>query len=85
MIAWESVVRLAQPLPIAFDQAILVAVLGLLVNFVSAAMLWSRHGHGHDVARSWHDHDHGHGHATITRTTPTTISAPPSCMWWRMP
>ena len=41
MIAWESVTRLVQPLPIAFDQAILVAVLGLLVNFVSAAMLWS--------------------------------------------
>jgi cation diffusion facilitator family transporter len=60
VIAWESVTRLVNPLPIAFDQAILVAVLGLLVNFVSAAMLWSRHGHshGHD-----HDHDHGHDHA----------------------
>jgi cation diffusion facilitator family transporter len=57
MIAWESVTRLVQPLPIAFDQAILVAVLGLLVNFVSAAMLWSRHGHSHG-----HDHDHGHDH-----------------------
>lgn len=63
MIAWESVTRLVNPLPIAFDQAILVAVLGLLVNFVSAAMLWSRHGHSHDHG---HDHerahDHGHGH-----------------------
>jgi cation diffusion facilitator family transporter len=63
MIAWESVSRLVQPLPIAFDQAILVAVLGLLVNFVSAAMLWSRHGeghgHGHDHG---HDHEHRHGH-----------------------
>jgi cation diffusion facilitator family transporter len=57
MIAWESVTRLVQPLPIAFDQAILVAVLGLLVNFVSAAMLWSRHGHSYG-----HDHDHGHDH-----------------------
>ena len=58
MIAWESVTRLVQPLPIAFNQAILVAVLGLVVNFVSAAMLWSRHGHAHD-----HGHDQGHGHA----------------------
>jgi cation diffusion facilitator family transporter len=70
MIAWESVARLAQPLPIAFDQAILVAVLGLLVNLVSAAMLWSRHGHshghnhdrGHDHGHD-HDRDHGHDHA----------------------
>jgi cation diffusion facilitator family transporter len=53
LIGWESMTRLLQPLPIAFNQAILVAVLGLVVNFVSAAMLWSRHGH---------DHDHGHGH-----------------------
>jgi cation diffusion facilitator family transporter len=53
VISWESVTRLVNPLPIAFDQAILVAVLGLLVNLVSAAVLWSRH----------HDHAHGHGHA----------------------
>lgn len=57
MIAWESVTRLVEPLPIAFNQAILVAVLGLLVNFVSAAMLWSRHG------QNDRDHDHGHDHA----------------------
>jgi cation diffusion facilitator family transporter len=65
MIAWESVTRLVQPLPIAFDQAILVAVLGLLVNFVSAAMLWSRHGHSHGHNhdhRHDHEHDHDHGH-----------------------
>jgi len=60
MIAWESLARLAQPVPIAFSEAIVVAVLGLAVNFVSAAMLWTRHAHdhGHD-----HAHDHGHDHA----------------------
>jgi cation diffusion facilitator family transporter len=59
MIAWESLTRLARPVPIAFDQAILVAALGLAVNIVSAAMLWSRHSHHHT-----HDHgrDHGQGH-----------------------
>jgi cation diffusion facilitator family transporter len=56
MIGWESIARLARPLPIGFDQAILVAVLGLAVNLVSAAMLWSRHGHSHD-----HDYEHSHG------------------------
>jgi cation diffusion facilitator family transporter len=70
MIGWESLTRLARPLPIAFDQAILVAVLGLLVNFASAAMLWSKHGHGHDHGHDHahdhggeHEHDHAHDHA----------------------
>lgn len=62
VIAWESVVRLANPLPIAFDEAMLVAVLGLLVNLVSAAMLWSKHDHGHGHGHD-HDHDHDHDHA----------------------
>ena len=65
VIGWESLQRLAQPLPIAFDEAIVVAVLGLAVNIASAAMLWTRHaphrGHGHDHA---HDHEHHHGHHT---------------------
>jgi len=61
LIGWESLSRLAQPLPIAFGEAILVAVLGLIVNLVSAAMLWSRHGHdhGHDHGTD-RAHDHGH-------------------------
>jgi cation diffusion facilitator family transporter len=64
MIAWESVTRLVNPLPIAFSQAILVAVIGLLVNLVSAAMLWSKPGHGHDHGHAHDDgHDHGHAHA----------------------
>lgn len=58
IIAWESLTRLARPMPIIFDQAILVAVLGLAVNVLSAAMLWSRHSHRHG-----HDPEHGHDHA----------------------
>jgi len=50
----ESVERLAVPLPIAFDQAIFVAVVGLIVNGVSMLIL----GHDHD-----HGHEHGHEHA----------------------
>jgi cation diffusion facilitator family transporter len=63
LIGWESLARLMQPLPIGFDQAILVAVLGLIVNLASAAMLWSRHDHGGGHNDHAHDHGHGHGHA----------------------
>jgi cation diffusion facilitator family transporter len=51
--------RLVHPETIAFEGAILVAVLGLVVNGVSALVLEGagRHGHGHG-----HGHDHGSTH-----------------------
>jgi cation diffusion facilitator family transporter len=49
----ESAARLASPLPIAFDQATAVAILGLVVNLVCARMLHHDHGdhgdHHHDL------------------------------------
>ncbi len=65
-IAVESFQRLLAPASVAFDQAIVVAVIGLAVNLVSALMLSGgyHHGHhGHDHhAHADHDHDHGHAH-----------------------
>ncbi|WP_155905175.1 CDF family Co(II)/Ni(II) efflux transporter DmeF [Methylopila sp. M107] len=57
-IAWESLVRLANPQPVAYAQASIVAALGLAVNLVCAFLLGghSHGGHGHG------GHDHGHGH-----------------------
>jgi cation diffusion facilitator family transporter len=57
LMASESVQRLVAPVPIAFNQAIWVAVLGLVVNGVSMLILGHHHGHAHD-----HDHDHDHDH-----------------------
>jgi cation diffusion facilitator family transporter len=58
LIGWESLVRLTQPIPIDFDQAIAVAVAGLLVNLACAWLLKDDHAHhGHH-----HHHDHHHGH-----------------------
>lgn len=60
LIGWESLLRLAAPVPIDFTQAIVVAVIGLAVNLASAWLLKDEHAHhhhGHD-----HDHDHHHGH-----------------------
>lgn len=54
-IAAESLSRLVNPVLVDFGDAIVVAVLGLMVNLVSAAML----GHGHER----HDHsNHEHAH-----------------------
>ncbi len=56
-MAFESVARLLAPVAIQFDQAILVAILGLVVNVASAFILGFKHDHGHG-----HDHGHSHGH-----------------------
>lgn len=54
-IAIESITRFVQPVTIQFNQAIVIAVLGLLVNLVSALLLQDDHHHHH------HD-DHHHDH-----------------------
>jgi len=62
LIAWESVERLLEPRPIAYGEAVLVAVIGLAVNLASALLLHEGHHHEHGHG---HDHDdhahHGHG------------------------
>jgi cation diffusion facilitator family transporter len=55
-IAYESVVRLLHPVPIAYGEAIAVAALGLGVNLVSAWLLRDDHDHHHDHG---HSHDRG--------------------------
>jgi cation diffusion facilitator family transporter len=57
-IAYESVLRLAEPVPIHFRQAIPIAVLGLLVNLVSAWLLRDQHDHGDTGQASHHHQDH---------------------------
>ena len=56
LMAYESVNRLFNPVEIAFNQAIVVAALGLIVNGASMIMLGGHH-HGHD-----HDHEHTNPH-----------------------
>jgi len=59
-MAFESVERLVNPTRIAFDYAIGVAVIGLVVNGVSVFILGD-HDHGHSHGHG-HSHDHGHHH-----------------------
>ncbi len=58
LMAAESVHRLIDPRDIRFNEAIIVAVVGLLVNLASAFLLkGNHHHHGHEQGHS-HDHDH---------------------------
>lgn len=54
----ESISRLINPHPIRFSEAILVAVIGLSVNIVSALLLQDKHRHDHDHTEGKHHHDH---------------------------
>lgn len=60
-MVWESVSRLGTTQVIAFDEALWVAVIGLVVNLLSALILGGHGGeeHGHDHA---HGHEHAHQH-----------------------
>src|SRR6202140_3127121 len=60
LIAYEAVSRLFNPVPISFNEAIPIAVLGLAVNIASAWLLSGGHHHGHSHGRA-HGHDHDHG------------------------
>ena len=60
---FHSVERLISPSPIHYDQAIVIAGIGLLVNLACAWLL--RDGHAHDHAHgSGHDHHH-HNHQDL--------------------
>jgi cation diffusion facilitator family transporter len=58
LIAYEAVQRLIWPVQIKFDEAIPIAVLGLIVNVASVLLLsGGGHHHGHDHGGRGHDHD----------------------------
>ncbi|QYO75563.1 CDF family Co(II)/Ni(II) efflux transporter DmeF [Devosia salina] len=62
LIGYESFLRFQNPVAINFQQAIVVAVIGLVVNLVCAWLLRDDHSHhGHSHGHHHHDH-HGHDH-----------------------
>jgi cation diffusion facilitator family transporter len=65
LMAWQSTARLLSPKAIHYDEAIVIAVVGLAVNLVCA--WWLRgHDHGHEHA---HAHEHEGGDAAVHRHT----------------
>ena len=56
LIAADSIHRLIVPQGIHFREAIIIAVIGLFVNLLSALMLKDHHHHGHDHDRAHEDH-----------------------------
>jgi cation diffusion facilitator family transporter len=60
LIGYESLNRLFNPVPIAFNEAIPIATLGLGVNLLTAFLLRDEHEHHHDHDQEHYDeHEHG--------------------------
>jgi cation diffusion facilitator family transporter len=59
LIGYEAVSRFLVPVPIHFREAIPIAVVGLLVNIISAWLLsgGDHHGHGHGHGIAGHEHE----------------------------
>jgi cation diffusion facilitator family transporter len=55
---YESIVRFIHPVDIIFNQAILVAVIGLVVNFICVIILQEQGHHHHHEHERTHEHDH---------------------------
>ncbi|MBL0220567.1 MAG: CDF family Co(II)/Ni(II) efflux transporter DmeF [Myxococcales bacterium] len=56
----ESIDHLIHREKVIYEEALIVAIIGLVVNAVSALLLSKNHHYGHSHG---HDHGHGHGHA----------------------
>ena len=69
-IGVESVLRLFEPIIVAFGTATIIAVVGLGVNIVSAFLLSGGHHHGHG-----HDHHHGHDHSQAGQSKDNNLRA----------
>jgi cation diffusion facilitator family transporter len=59
MMLVGSVQRILSPQPIQYQEAIVIAILGLVVNLVCALILGQAHHHDHGHS---HGHDHGRHH-----------------------
>ncbi|MGO9701369.1 MAG: CDF family Co(II)/Ni(II) efflux transporter DmeF [Xanthobacteraceae bacterium] len=75
LIGYEAVTRLIWPVPIDFNDAIPIAVLGLVVNVASVLLLsgGTHRGHVHGHSHAGLEHEHDQTHTLQTSTGPLTV------------
>jgi cation diffusion facilitator family transporter len=73
IMAIESVQRIIHPLPIKFGEAIVVAIIGLIVNAISALLLKHDHDHQDDNIRAAYLHVLADGLTSLTAIIALTI------------
>jgi cation diffusion facilitator family transporter len=72
LIGYEALTRFIWPVPISFNEAIPIAVLGLIVN-VASVLLLSGGGHHHGHSHAGHGHEHDEVRILQTSAGPLTL------------
>ncbi len=62
LMVYGSIERLIKPEAIHYQEAMVIAVIGLIVNLVSARILGAAHHHEHGHKHGHHGHDHSEHH-----------------------
>lgn len=75
MMIVESVQRLLEPQSIHFNEAIIVAIIGLVVNFASVFILHDDHHHGGHDHHGHHDHNMKAAYFHVLADTLTSLLA----------
>ena len=81
VMAFESVERLIHPLPIKFSEAIFVAVIGLVVNAISAKLLHHDHDQGDHNIRAAYIHVLADGLTSLTAILALSIGLYYNIYW----
>jgi cation diffusion facilitator family transporter len=63
IMIFSSLERLLNPLDILYDQALMVAIIGLIINLACAFILNIK-DHAHEPHQHHPEHDHSHSHST---------------------
>ena len=72
-VAFESVQRLLSPVTVHYSEALPIAVLGLIVNIVSALILSAPHGHDHHAGH--HDYNLRAAYVHVLADAATSVLA----------
>ncbi len=73
-MGYESIARFIAPVAISFDEALIVAVIGLIINIVSALLLGNDHDHDHGHSHG-HDHNHRAAYVHVIADALTSVAA----------
>ena len=65
-MAFQSIERLINPIDIHYNQAIPIAILGLVINLICAWLLHDDHHHHHHHHHH-HEHEHTHAHHDLNQ------------------
>ena len=67
-MAFQSIERLINPIDIHYNQAIPIAILGLVINLICAWLLHDdHHHHHHHHHHHEHENEHAHGHHDLNQ------------------